>query len=134
MFRKYYIVYRKRRSLCPRRKNGLLAARYVPVCLYWLGSVPGFLLFTHMNQLAVSSEPYAESVAVYMGGESESGQTFSGKVEPEKQQKVYIDSEKGSIKKHTSKKAIRSKRAISFLSMRARIILTKLSKPICKLK
>ncbi len=34
-----------------------------------------------------------------MGGESESGQTFSGKVEPEKQQKVYIDSEKGSIKK-----------------------------------
>lgn len=94
----------------------------------------GFYFFTHMNQLAVSSEPYAESVAVYMGGESESGQTFSGKVEPEKQQKVYIDSEKGSIKKHTSKKAIRSKRAISFLSMRARIILTKLSKPICKLK
>ena len=59
----------------------------------------GFYFFTHMNQVAVSSEPYAESVAVYMGGDSESGQTFSGKVEPEKQQKVYIDSEKGSIKK-----------------------------------
>ncbi len=92
-----------------KRKNGLLAVRYVPVCLYWRGSAPAVLLFTHMNQVAVSTEPYAESVAVYMGGESESGQTFSGKVEPEKQQKVYIDSEKGGIKKHTSKKAIRSK-------------------------
>ncbi len=61
----------------------------------------GFTFFTHMNRMAVSSEaePYAESVAVYMGRESESGQTFSGKVEPEKQQKVYIDSEKGSMKK-----------------------------------
>ncbi|OPG93868.1 hypothetical protein B2I22_00150, partial [Bacillus spizizenii] len=33
----------------------------------------GFYFFTHMNQIAVSSEPYAVSVAVYMGGESESG-------------------------------------------------------------
>ncbi|MED4811579.1 efflux RND transporter periplasmic adaptor subunit [Bacillus atrophaeus] len=55
--------------------------------------------FTHAKSVGGAEEPYAQSVSMFMGEETASANSFSGKVEPEKQQKVYIDSEKGSIKK-----------------------------------